>query len=118
MATRYLPLVLAGALLAASCGARSVRIAEIRDHPGRFDDKTIRVTGVVTSSWGLPLVPFQFYNVDDGSGEITVLSRSGRFVPSKGARIQVKGRLNQIGSFGSRTVGLHIEERDRDWKDY
>ena len=33
--------------------------------------------GVVTSSWGMPLVPFQFYNVDDGTGEITVLREVG-----------------------------------------
>ena len=68
---------------------------------------------MVTSTWGIPLMPFQFYNVDDGSGEITVLSGTGR-VPSKGARVQVKGRLNEIGSFGTRSVGLHIEERDRE----
>ena len=101
-------------LMLVSCGARSVRIAEIRDDPGRYDDKTVSVTGVVTSSWGIPLVPFQFYSVDDGSGEITVLSRSNRFAPSKGARVQVKGRLSQVGSFGSRSIGLHLDERDRD----
>ena len=113
--TRLILLFTSAALLV-SCGARAVRIGEIKSDPGRFDDKTVSVTGVVTSSWGVPLLPFQFYNVDDGTGEITVLSRSERFVPSKGARIEVKGRINQVGSFGSRSVGLHIEERDRDWK--
>jgi hypothetical protein len=109
--------LLTAAVLAGSCGARSVRIAEIRQDPGRFDEKTIKVTGVVTSSFGVPLVPYQFYNVDDGSGEITILSRSARFVPSRGARVQVKGRVNQLGSFGTRSVGLHIQERDRNLKD-
>jgi hypothetical protein len=51
--------------------------------------------------------------VDDGSGQISVLSRAGR-APSKGAQVKVKGRLNDIASFGGRSVGLHIEERDRD----
>ena len=73
---------------------------------------TVSVTGVVTSRFGVPLVPFQMYKVDDGSGEITVLSRSGR-APRKGARVRVKGRLSELGTFGGTSLGLHIDERDR-----
>ena len=51
----------------------------------------------------MPLVPFQLYNVDDGTGEITVLSRTSRSAPSKGARVQVKGKVNEVASFGSRS---------------
>jgi hypothetical protein len=106
-------LALAGLLLLASCAARGVRIAELKDQPSRYDHRTVSISGVVTTSWGIPLAPVQFYNVDDGSGEITVLSRSGR-VLSKGTRVRVKGRVNQVASFGTRSVGLHFEERDRD----
>ena len=110
---------LAGALLVAvvvsGCAARGVKIADLQDRPDKYDDKTVAVTGVVTTSWGIPLVPFQLYKVDDGTGEITVLARSGR-APRKGARVEVKGRLNEIGSFGGQSVGLHIEERDRKTK--
>jgi hypothetical protein len=88
---RRLSLVaLLSALVITGCAARGVRIAELKDQPDRYDDKTVSVTGVVTSSWGIPLVPFQLYQVDDGSGEITVVSRSGRS-PSRGARVEVKG---------------------------
>jgi hypothetical protein len=100
------------AILITGCAARGVRIAELQDRPDKYDHKTVSVNGVVTSSFGIPLVPFQLYKVDDGSGEITVLSRSGR-APRKGARVQVKGRLNELGTFGGTSVGLHIEERDR-----
>jgi hypothetical protein len=100
------------AILIAGCAARGVRIAELQDQPDKYDNKTVSVNGVVTSSFGIPLVPFQLYKVDDGSGEITVLSRSGR-APRKGARVEVKGRLNELGTFGGTSVGLHIEERDR-----
>jgi len=107
---------LATALLAAlwisACATHGVRIVDLKDRPGKFDEKTISITGVVTSSWDAPLVPFHFYNVNDGSGEITVLSRSGR-APATGTRVEVKGRLNEIASFGSRPVGLHLDERDR-----
>ena len=112
LTSRLAASVLLSTLLLSACAARGVRIADLQFQPGRYDDRTISVTGVVTSSWSMPLVPYQFYKVDDGSGEITVMSRAGRS-PLKGARVQVKGRLNDIISFGSQSVGLHIEERDR-----
>lgn len=98
--------------LITGCAARGVRIAEVKDQPERYADKSVSVTGVVTNSWGIPLVPFQLYSVDDGSGEITVLSRSGRS-PSKGSRVQVRGKVNEVAVFGGRSVGLHIQEESR-----
>jgi len=103
------------AVLIAGCAAHGVRIAELKDRPDKYDNKNVSISGVVTSSFGIPLVPFQLYKVDDGSGEMTVLSRTGR-APRKGARVEVKGRLNEIGSFGGTSVGLHIDERDRKTK--
>jgi hypothetical protein len=113
--TRLFFAALVGAFLISGCAARGVRIAELRDQPDKYDDKTVSVTGVVTSSWGLPLVPFQLYKVDDGSGDITVISRSGR-APSKGSRVQVKGKINEIGVFGGQSIGLHLQESDREIK--
>jgi hypothetical protein len=110
--TSRLAIVLLSAVLITGCAARGVRIAELKDQPTRYATKTISVTGVVTNSWGLPLVPFQMYSVDDGSGEITVLSQSGR-TPAKGTRVEVKGTVNEVAVFGGRSVGLHIRERDR-----
>jgi hypothetical protein len=110
--SRLFYVALLGAFLATGCAARGVRIAELKDQPDKYDEKTVSVTGVVTSSWGIPLVPFQLYQVDDGTGEITVISRSGRS-PSKGARVQVKGRVGEVGVFGGRSIGLHIQENDR-----
>ena len=74
--------------LLAGCAARGVRIAELKDQPTKYNTKSVSVTGVVTNSWGIPLVPFQLYKVDDGSGEITVVSRSGRAPTSAHARAQ------------------------------
>ena len=100
-------------LLLAGCAARSVKIGDLKVDPGRYDDHAVKVTGVVTNSWGVPLVPFQFYSVEDGTGEITVLSRSTSSPPAKGARVQVNGKVGQVASMGGRTLGLHIQENDR-----
>ena len=107
-----LSVALLGVLLLSGCAARVVRIAELKDQPTRYATKSVSVTGVVTSSWGIPLMPFQLYNIDDGSGEITVLSRSGR-TPARGTRVQVKGKITEFAVFGGRSVGLHLQEEDR-----
>ena len=113
--TPRLILSILGAVMIAGCAARGVRIAELKDRLTRYENKTVNVTGVVTSSWGIPLVPFKLYKVDDGTGEITVLSNSGR-TPSKGTRVRVKGRVNEFATFGGQSVGLHLQEVDRDYR--
>jgi hypothetical protein len=115
-AFRLLSIAVVSAILIGGCAARGVRIAELKNQPDKYQDKTVSVTGVVTSSYGVPLVPFQMYNLDDGTGEITVVSRTGRS-PSKGARVQVKGKVNELAVFGGRSIGLHIDENDRDIRD-
>jgi hypothetical protein len=101
-----------GALLIAGCAARGVRIAELKDQPTRYETKTVKVNGVVTNSWGIPMLPFQLYSVDDGTGQITVVSQSGRS-PAKGTRVEVKGKVNDVAVFGGRSIGLHLREEDR-----
>jgi hypothetical protein len=90
---------------------RTPSVAELKYNPGRYHNKTVSVTGVVTSSWGLPLVPFKLYKVDDGTGELTVVAQGGR-TPTKGSRVRVKGRVTDVATFGGQSVGLHLEQRD------
>lgn len=99
-------------VLLAGCAARQVRIAELKDQPTKYNAKSVRVTGRVTNSFGIPLVPFQVYNVDDGTGEIAVVSKSGR-APATGTRIEVKGKVSEVAVIGGRSIGLHIEEDER-----
>lgn len=98
---------------AAGCAARARSVADIRNDPGQFDNRQVEVTGRVTSAWSVPLVPYGLYKIDDGSAEITVLSHR-RGTPSKGALVRVRGRVREVANFGATSVGLHIEERDRD----
>ena len=48
----------------ASMGSRS--ISEVQTNPGKFHDKTVTVEGVVTTSFGIPMVPFKVFRVSDG----------------------------------------------------
>ncbi len=98
-----------------ACAAR-MSVAELKSNPGRYQDRTVSIEGTVTSSWGLPLVPFRFYKVDDGTGDVTVVSQRGR-VPSKGARVRIKGKVGEVATFGGQSVGLHLRETDLDFRD-
>src|ERR671918_372400 len=101
--------VLAAVTAGCGLGLRNPHISELKNNPGRYQDRSVNIDGVVTSSWGVPLVPFRFYKVDDGTGEVTVLSQSSR-MPGKGERVRVKGKVQDVAVLGGRAVGLHIRE--------
>jgi len=111
--TRFAPLLAAAALLVmtAACAVRSPSIADLQYNPGRYYDRTVSIEGTVTNSWGIPFVPLKMYKVGDSTGEITVISDEGR-VPPRGARVRVKGRVNEFGTFGGRALGMHLRETD------
>jgi hypothetical protein len=100
-----------------ACALHSPSVAELKYNPGRYQNKTVSINGVVTSAWGVPLVPFKVYKVDDGTGEMTIVSQDGR-TPTKGAHVRVKGRVSDMATFGGRSLGLHLEQRDIDFKRY
>ena len=101
--------VAALAVSLSACALRSPSIGDLRYNPGRYYNHTVSVEGVVTTSWGVPMVPLKMYRVGDGSGEITVVSDSLR-VPPRGARVRVRGRVSEFGSFGGRSLGMHLRE--------
>ena len=102
------------AVVLSGCAA-TTHVADLKYNPGRYYNKTVAIDGVVTSSFGVPLVPLKMYKVDDGTGEVTVISQDGR-VPSKGAHVRVKGKVGEVATFGGQSVGLHIRQSDIDFK--
>ena len=113
MTTKLPVFALAALVLTLTSGCalslRNASVSDLNQNPGRYHDRTVNIDGVVTSSWGLPLVPFRFYKVDDGTGEISVLSQSSR-MPARGERVRVKGKVNEVAVFGGRPMGLHLRE--------
>jgi hypothetical protein len=108
-------LAVAATLSGCALAVRSPSVAELKYNPGRYHDRTVAINGVVTSSWAVPLVPFKLYKLDDGTGELTVIANDGR-VPTKGSRVRVKGRVSEVASFGGQALGLHMQQRDVDFK--
>ena len=98
-------------LTSAACAMRSPSIADLQYNPGRYYNHSVNVEGVVTSSWGVPLMPLKIYRISDSSGEVTVVSDGSR-VPPRGARVRVRGKVTEFGTFGGRSVGLHLREEN------
>jgi hypothetical protein len=104
-------LVLLLTVLASACATalHSPHVSELRSNPGRYQNHSVSINGVVTSSWGVPLVPYRMYKVDDGTGEVTVLSQNTR-MPTRGSRVRVKGKVEDVAVFGGQALGLHLRE--------
>ena len=87
-------------------GCASVNIARINADPSRYYNRTVRVDGTVATSVGL--LGTGGYQLDDGTGTIYVISRTG--VPSGGSRVSVTGRVTGGAQILGRTVGTVIRE--------
>ena len=106
-----LGLMVAAAALSGACASMGSRsISEVQTNPGKFHDKTVTVEGVVTTSFGIPLVPFKVFRVSDGSAEMLVISDDDR-IPGKNARVRVRGEVQEFALLGGRSFGLHLREK-------
>jgi hypothetical protein len=108
-------LALSLALSGCALAVRRPSVAELKYNPGRYQDRRVSIDGVVTSSWGVPLVPLKFYKVDDGTGEVTVIAQDGR-LPTRGAHVRVDGRVGDVATLGGQAIGLHIQQTDIHFK--
>ena len=110
-----LSLVLLTGVFLTACPKR-VSIADIEANPGRYYDKDVAVAGTVQNSYGvsIPIISNGsggIYKVDDGSGSIWVMTR--RSVPSKGARLGIKGKIQNGVNYNGKNYGLVLMEDDR-----
>ncbi len=107
----FVTLTLAAAVVTGACASMGSRsISEVQTNPGKFADKTVTVEGVVTTSFGIPLVPFKVYRISDGTAEMLVISDNNR-IPGKNARVRVRGEVEEVALIGGRSFGLHLREK-------
>jgi hypothetical protein len=99
---RYL-LVASLAILAA-CGP--VKIGRINADPSHYQNRVVHVSGTVTNSVGV--LGTGGYQVEDETGKIYVLSRTG--IPSRGSRVHVTGVVSPGVQVLGQPVGVAIRE--------
>ncbi len=109
-----LGLILTIGLLTAACPKR-VSIADIEANPSRYYDKEVAVAGRVDTSYGIsiPIIKEQggIYKVSDGTGSIWVITQ--RSVPSKGAQLGIRGKIQNGVNYNGKNYGLVLMEDDR-----
>ncbi len=112
-----LGLVLMVGLLAA-CPKR-VAIADIEANPSKYQGKEVAIVGTVKQTYGVSIPGTNYrggiYKVDDGTGSIWVVTENT--VPAKGARIGVKGKVQDGVNYNGKNYGLGMLEQDRRFAD-
>ncbi len=104
----YFALILALGIVLTAC--ERTRIGDITADPGRFMNKEVKVAGEVTQSIGI--LGRGVYQIDDGTGKLWIFS-NGRGVPSKGAKVGVKGLIKQSVTLMGTNYATIMEERGR-----
>jgi len=87
-----------------------VKIGDINADPGRFINKEVAVVGTVTQSIGA--LGKGVYQVDDGTGRLWVFA-GNRGVPTKGAKVGVKGHVMPTVTFLGINYATVLQESDR-----
>ena len=106
-------------VFAAACPKRT-SIGDIEANPSRYYDKEVAVAGTVQTSYGISIPLLSngsggIYKVSDGTGDIWVVTQ--RSVPSKGAQLGIKGKVQNGANYNGKNYGLVIIEDDRRFKD-
>jgi hypothetical protein len=83
------------ALASAACASRTVN--QILSDPSRYRNRDVRLSGEVVDSYSL--VNRGAYRIDDGTGQLWVVSQQG--VPRLNARVTVKGKVREGFNLGS-----------------
>lgn len=97
--------LICAALMFAGCAP--MKIGKITADPSRFRNQTVHVSGTVVNSVGV--LGTGGYQIEDGTGRIIVLSRSG--VPSSGSRVTVTGTVMPGAEVLGKPVGVAIREQ-------
>jgi hypothetical protein len=93
----YASLVLVILLALAMVGCEEKTINQIKADPSRYANKEVGVVGTVVRSYSA--IGKGFYEIDDGTGKLWVVSDKG--VPREGAKVAVRGTIRDAYNFGS-----------------
>lgn len=106
--------LLAGSLLLSGCDYLpfgQTPVKEIAASPAQFEGKEVRIRGKVKDGVKIPFINLSMYVVDDGSGEVTVVTLDK--LPVAGETVNVKGLVESTVILEGQAIGLRIKETKR-----
>jgi hypothetical protein len=86
-------------------------IKEIVNNPARFENKQVKIKGIVSDVTKLPFVEVNFYALNDEGYEIIVSPRGT--VPGLHEKVTVLGVVENVAIYGGESIGLHVKETRR-----
>lgn len=105
-------ILVVSAILASGC-VGYVKIDDIQKEPSKYEDKNISVRGSISEVASIPGIKEGFYEIDDGTDSIWVITQAG--TPEKGKTYSVKGTVKIVKMFplfgGDQAVIYEIERR-------
>lgn len=107
--------MLAGLLMLSGCNYLpfgQTPLNEIVTSPAHFEGKEVRIRGKVKDIIKIPLIDLRMYVVDDGSGEVTVITQDK--LPAVNDTVNVTGVVESAAIVGGQSIGLRIKELKRD----
>jgi hypothetical protein len=88
-------------------------IGKVVENPRAYDGKDITISGQVTDRASLLFV--KYFQLKDNTGEITVVTN--RVLPSVGAKVRVKGHVEQAFAMGDKQMLVFVEGSGEKKKD-
>ena len=96
------------ALAFMACNTKTTSIKTLLADPGKYDGKTVRISGEVDQSIGA--LGFGAYEVKDGTGTLPVVTQGGG-APARGARVGVEGTFRAAYTLGAQSRAVLVEKR-------
>lgn len=87
------------------------KIADIMANPSLYESKTVNIKGYVGNTLWVALTSRGAYQVDDGSGNIWVVT--SQQPPEKGVQVSLTGTVSPAFKLGDRTLGTVVNETKR-----
>ena len=91
-----------------ACSLLPVSIKELLAHPEKYDNHSVTIRGKVVSTTKLPFMKEGMYTVNDGTGQITVVTLKS--LPAEGETKTVRGRFNTAFKIMGKSFGFTITE--------
>ena len=91
-----------------ACNTKTTSIKTLLSDPGKYDGKTVRISGEVDQSIGA--LGFVAYEIKDGTGTLPVVTQGGG-APARGSRVGVEGTFHAAYTLGTSSRAVIVEKR-------
>jgi hypothetical protein len=83
-------------------------IARLNDTPNIFEGQQVKVKGTVVDTFKMPIFDSKSYVIDDGTGEVTILTNLN--LPKKGTKVAIIAIGSNSAIIGGKSIGFRLRE--------